>query len=101
MITVDWSAIYTGFWIGVVASTLFFAGLAVSVRWVLRTGRPDLILLPSSAVRIALLLGVGWWVTGAGDDGWAFVGYVGAFFLVRLIATLVARRPRAGEHRCN
>ncbi|MBW4935318.1 ATP synthase subunit I [Marinobacter sp. F4206] len=101
MITADWTAVYTGFWIGAVASTLFFAGLAVSVRWALRAGRPGMILLPSAAVRIALLLGVGWWVTGAGSDSWAFVGYVAAFFLVRLIATVIARLPRAREDGCN
>lgn len=101
MITADWVAIHTGFWVGIVASTLFFAGLAVSVRWALRTGRPGVILLPSAGVRIALLLGVGWWVTGAGADGWAFAGYVAAFFLVRLIATVIARLPQSKEERCN
>ncbi|WP_166265369.1 ATP synthase subunit I [Marinobacter caseinilyticus] len=100
-ITADWGALYHGFWIGAVASSLFFAGLAWSVRLALRTTRPMLVLLSSAAVRISLLLGLGWLAVGDGHDGWAFVGYLAAFFSVRLVATLIARLPQAKEDGCN
>lgn len=95
--TVDWGAVLAGFGIGTVVSVLFFVGLVLGVRLALRLSRPTAILLPSSAVRIVVLLWAGWLVTGGGTDGWAFGGYTAAFFLVRFIATSIARVPRVEE----
>ena len=92
---IDWGAVLTGFGVGVVISTLFFASLALAMRLALRSLRPVAVLLSSAAVRIGLLLWVGWQVTNAATDGWALAGYALAFFLVRFIATMIARPPRS------
>src|SRR5690606_35227233 len=70
---------------GAVAAALFFAGLAWGMRLALRSARPVAVLLPSSALRIALLLGAGWWVAAQGVL--ALVGFALAFLTVRLVVT--------------
>ncbi|MEQ6916275.1 ATP synthase subunit I [Halomonas aquatica] len=99
--TIDWHAVITGLGSGVIVSVLYFVGLALTVRLTLSAPRPMSVLLPSAAARIGVLLAAGWWVTDGGTLGWAFTGYVLAFFLVRFIATLMARTPRAKEAGCN
>ncbi|MEQ6888996.1 ATP synthase subunit I [Halomonas sp. CS7] len=101
MMTIDWHAVITGFGAGIAVSILYFLGLALSVRLALRRPRPVVVLLPSAALRIGGLLAAGWWVTDGGTLGGAFVGYALAFFLVRFIATLMARTPGAKEAGCN
>lgn len=95
--TIDGTAVILGLGAGGVASVLYFAGLAWSVRLALRATRPMAVLLPSAALRIGLLLAAGWWVTEGGTRVWAFAGYALAFFLVRGLATRMARLPRAKE----
>ena len=94
MISVDWPGALLGFGVGVMASVFYFAGLALTVRVALGSSRPHAVLLPSALVRIALLLSVGWLVTGGATLVWAFAGYGLAFFLVRFFATALARLPR-------
>lgn len=98
---IDWHAVIIGFGTGVTVSILYFLGLALSVRLALRLTRPLSLLLPSAALRIGLLLLAGWLVTDGGTLGWAFAGYVLAFFIVRFSATLMARLPRVKEAKCN
>ncbi|SNB58344.1 N-ATPase, AtpR subunit [Marinobacter sp. es.042] len=90
---IDWASMLWGFGAGLAVSLVYFAGLAASVRFALGASRPVAVLLPSAAVRIALLLGVGWLVTAGATQVWAFVGYGAAFFMVRYLATLLARIP--------
>ncbi len=97
MMIVDWPDALLGFGVGVAVSILYFAGLAVSVRLALGSSRPSALLLPSALVRIGLLLAVGWLVTDGATLVWAFAGYGVAFFLVRFLATLLARTPRPGD----
>jgi len=99
--TIDWHTVITGFGAGIAVSILYFLGLALSIRLALRLTRPVSVLLPSAALRIGLLLAAGWWVTDGGTLGGAFAGYALAFFLVRFIATQVARLPRVKEAGCN
>lgn len=94
MVIVDWPGALMGFGVGLAVSILYFAGLAVSIRVALGSSRPTAVLLPSALVRIALLLAVGWLVTGGATLIWAFAGYGLAFFLVRSLATVLARLPR-------
>jgi hypothetical protein len=91
---VDWPSALMGFGVGVVVSVVYFAGLAVSVRAALTSSRPAAVLLPSAVLRIGLLLTVGWLATGGATLTWAFAGYGLAFFLVRALATMLARVPR-------
>ncbi|HAP51682.1 MAG TPA: ATP synthase subunit AtpR [Marinobacter adhaerens] len=90
---IDWVSMLWGFGAGFAVSLVYFAGLAASVRFALGASRPVAVLLPSAAVRIALLLSVGWLVTAGATEVWAFVGYGAAFFVVRYLATLLARTP--------
>lgn len=94
MMIVDWSGALMGFGVGVVVSVVYFAGLALSVRAALASSRPAAVLLPSAVLRIGVLLAVGWLVTDGATLAWAFAGYGVAFFLVRFMATLLARLPR-------
>jgi hypothetical protein len=97
MMTIDWPDVLWGFGAGVAVSILYFAGLAASVHFALGSARPSAVLLPSAVVRIGLLLAVGWLVTGRATLPWAFAGYGAAFFLVRYLATLLARIPHPEE----
>ncbi len=97
MIIVDWPDALTGFGVGVAVSIVYFAGLAVSVSMALSASRPNAVLLSSALARIALLLAAGWLVTGGATLVWAFAGYGLAFFLVRLLATTIARVPRTED----
>ncbi len=82
----DWGAMLLGFAAGVPASLLFFAGLAWGMRRALRSTRPGVLLLLSSACRIAILLAVGFWIVTVAANPWPLAGYMLAFFVVRLAA---------------
>ena len=100
MIEIDWATFAFGALAGLAAGALFFAGLAFGMRLALRRARPMSVLLPSAALRIALLLGAGWWVAGQG--GAALAGFALAFVALRfvLLATIRPLSPeRAGQ--CN
>ena len=90
MIAFDWTHSVIGLAVGTGIATLYFAGLAYGMRLALRTGAPLRVLSISAAARMAILLGMGWVVT-LQYGPWAFVGYGAAFFVVRFIATTVAR----------
>lgn len=94
MMIIDWPDALMGFGVGMAVSIVYFAGLAVSVRVALTSSRPAAVLLPSAVLRIGLLLAVGWLVSDGASLVWAFAGYGLAFFLVRALATLLARMPR-------
>jgi hypothetical protein len=90
MIAVDWSALALGGVVGAVLGALFFVGLAVGMRYALRSGNPVTVLSLSAALRISALLGGGWIVLGQGG-AWACLGYALAFFATRLITTISVR----------
>lgn len=92
MIAIDWSAFGLGAVIGALVGALFFAGLAYGMRLALRASRPAPVLLLSAALRIGLLLSVGWLVAGQGLA--ALAGFALAFVAARFSATAIAR-PRA------
>lgn len=93
MITIDWILLAQGALAGAVASALFFAGLAWGMRRALRANRPAPVLLASSAIRIATLLGAGWLVASLGVA--ALAGFALAFMLVRFGVIFFARPPSA------
>ena len=96
VVHVDWSAMLLGLAVGMPVSVLFFVGLAWGMRLALRSRRPGGLLLLSAACRIAMLLGIGFWITKASPNAWPLAGYALAFFLVRLVALIRARcSPRA------
>jgi hypothetical protein len=75
-----------GVGIGIVASALFFLGLAFGMRLALRSASPIKLLSLSAALRIAGLLGIGWAVAQYGG-AWAALGFGAAFFAMRLVVT--------------
>ena len=81
----DYSLFGFGLVTGAAATALFLAGLAWGMRLALRSGRPVAVLLPSAALRIALLIGAGWWVAAQGLAAGA--GFAVAFLAVRLVVT--------------
>ncbi|HSH49053.1 MAG TPA: hypothetical protein VK991_10755 [Halomonas sp.] len=87
-------AVLVGAAVGVPVSGLFFAGLAWGMARALDSRRPGGLLLLSAAVRMAMLLGVGLWLAASSATAWPMAGYALAFFLVRLIAILWARKGR-------
>lgn len=89
--TPGWTLFVPGLLGGVLASALFFGGLALGMRVALRAARPTLVLLLSAAVRIGLLLAVVWWVAG---QGLAPLGGFALGFLVARFAILVSQRAR-------
>ena len=86
MIQIDWMAMMLGAGIGIIASALFFLGLAIGMRFALRSSSPIKLLSLSAALRIAGLLGVGWGVAQYGG-AWAALGFGAAFFAIRLVVT--------------
>lgn len=87
---IDWTMFALGLLGGLAAGAFFFGGLALGMRLALRRARPMAVLLPSAALRIALLLAAGWWVAGQG--GAALAGFVLAFIGMRS-AMLACLRP--------
>lgn len=94
MIAINWIAVMLGVGVGSITSAAFFGGLAIGMRWALRSSAPVGLLAISAVVRIAGLIGIGWVVAQQGGP-WAALGYAFAFFAARLIATTIAR---AGEN---
>jgi hypothetical protein len=82
MSAVDWTTFGLGAGFGLVIGAVFFAGLAYGMRFALRQARPLPVLLLSAAVRIAMLLAVGWWVAAQGAV--ALAGFALAFLVLRI-----------------
>ncbi len=96
MIPFDGTIALLGLMAGLIASGLYFAGLAAGMQVALRSGSPVSVLSLSAAVRMAALLGLGWIVMGQGGP-WAALGYAAAFLVARFIATMLARSRPAGD----
>ena len=92
VVQMDWNAMLLGLAVGVPISGLFFVGLAWGMRLALRSRRSGSLLLLSAACRIAMLLGIGFWIATSSTNAWPLAGYAAAFFLVRLAAVFRARR---------
>jgi hypothetical protein len=94
MMNVDWNLFAMGLAAGTVAAALFFALLGWGMHLSLRRARPVAVLLPSSVLRIALLLIAGWWVATLGAA--AAIGFALAFFTFRLILVALLRPAKGG-----
>ncbi|MEH6356314.1 MAG: ATP synthase subunit I [Marinobacter sp.] len=94
LMVVDWTAILLGFALGVPVSGLFFAGLAWGMSRALRSDRPEGLLLLSALLRLAMLLGAGFWLAASSATAWPVIGYALAFFILRLVAVTWARTGR-------
>ncbi|WP_281824862.1 ATP synthase subunit AtpR [Jannaschia rubra] len=92
---IDWTLFAMGALAGAAAAAAFFGGLAVGVRMALRRRRPMAVLLPSAAIRIALLLTFGWWVAGLGAV--ALAGFALAFMVLRVVLLATVRAGTGGE----
>ncbi|MGV0819129.1 N-ATPase subunit AtpR [Martelella sp. AMO21009] len=100
MIALDWTLVAPGFLAGAVAAALFLGGLALGIRFALRRQSPALVLFLSAALRMAALLGLGWWVAGLGLQ--AIAAFALGFLLTRTIIVAVVRSGQAREaQRCN
>lgn len=88
--SVDITSLLLGFAIGALLSVLFFGGLAYGVQLALRSSRPAIVLLAGALCRISLLLAAGYALVVVRGNGWPLIGFVIAFFLVRLVATFWA-----------
>lgn len=91
MIAIDWMMLAMGALAGAIATSLFFAGLAWGMRLALRSTHPTPVLLLSSALRIAALLGVVWLLADFGAT--ALAGFALAFLVVRFGILAFARTP--------
>ena len=80
----DWMDLATGFALGALAGSLFFAGLAISIRIASRSDRAGSLLLMSAGLRVAILMIIGWHVAQIGE--WSLAGFVASFLLVRFAA---------------
>lgn len=92
---IEWHTFWIGLVTGILASSLFFAGLAMGMRLALQSDRPAALLFISAAVRIALLLWLGSWVATQGSG--ALIGFALAFLVTRLIITALVRPSQKPE----
>jgi F1F0 ATPase subunit 2 len=92
MIDFPWRPIVEGFGLGVLASGVFFAGLAWGLRHALQARRPALVLIASFLLRAGLLIGAGWWLARHSQPVWSVPAFALAFFMVRAVAVRRARR---------
>lgn len=95
MIALDWTLVVPGLLAGAVAAALFLAGLALGIRFALRRQRPALGLFVSAALRMAALLGLGWWVSGMGIQ--ALAAFALGFLVTRTLVLAVVRSGQARE----
>ena len=89
MMSFDWTAVVLGLVIGAATSAVFFVGLRMAVRLAIRSTKPVALLVLSSVIRIAALIGIGWLVAQQGGP-WPLMGYAAAFLIVRFIVTTIA-----------
>ncbi|ODU09996.1 MAG: hypothetical protein ABS84_05980 [Rubrivivax sp. SCN 71-131] len=80
-----------GFALGLPASALYFAGLALGMHRALRARHPALVLLASFTLRAVLLLALGAWLAARSHPLGSLCGLLLAFLLAR---TLALRRVR-------
>lgn len=100
MIVLDWTLLVPGLLAGAAAAGLFLAGLAAGIRLALRRARPSPVLFLSAALRIAAVLGLGWWIAGLGAQ--ALAGFALGFVLMRTLVLAVVRPAGArGAPSCN
>ncbi|WP_180899858.1 N-ATPase subunit AtpR [Martelella soudanensis] len=95
MIALDWTLLLPGLLAGAGAAGLFLAGLALGIRFALRGSRPALALFVSAALRMAALLGLGWWVAGLGAQ--ALAAFALGFVITRTLVVAVVRATEARE----
>lgn len=97
MIDLDWGMLAAGAALGAAAAAVFFGGLAWGMALALRRAHPAPVLMLSAALRIALLLALGWGV-GTQGGALALVGFTLAFMVARFVILSRARfrdtRPR-------
>lgn len=86
-----------GFGVGLIASALFFAGLAWGVRHAVASSRPGTVLLLSFALRCAILMGLGAWLIRATDPLWTLAGYLLSFLLARMLVVRLARATGSAD----
>lgn len=79
-----------GFAPGLVTSAAFFAGLALGIRTARAARYPTMVLLASFGARLALLLGMGFWVAQLGV--YEAVGFAAAFVVLRIVLVRMAAR---------
>lgn len=92
---IEWNTFWIGLVTGSLATSLYFAGLAIGMRLALQSEKPARLLFISAAVRMALLLWFGSWIASRGSG--ALLGFVLAFFVTRLIITALVRPSRKTE----
>lgn len=80
-----------GLGLGALGGVLFFAGLALGIRLALKGRAPGLMLLASTAIRLAMLLGLAWLAVGQGLV--SALCFLAAFMIVRTAATAWAGAP--------
>ncbi|MFW8566506.1 ATP synthase subunit I [Orrella sp. 11846] len=78
-------ALIVGLLVGLIASFVFFKGLAFGMQKALQSSRPAPILLISFLIRTLVLLGLGWGLIQVFQPAWALLGYAIAFFIVRFV----------------
>lgn len=99
---IDWPAVLPdlarelalGLVVGVPVSSLFFAGLAWGMARALKSDRAEGLLLLSAMLRLAMLLGAGFWLAASSATAWPIAGYALAFLVVRMIAILWAKKGK-------
>ena len=100
MITIDWAAFGLGAIAGAAVGAVFFVGLALGMRLALRSAKPAPILLLSSVLRIAVLLGIGWLIAQRSPT--ALAAFTLTFVAARFVAIAVACTPAGTDaSRCN
>lgn len=87
----DVHALLLGLGAGLLASLVFFFGLAWGIRQALAARRPALVLVSSFVCRSALLVGLAVVVARLAQPLWALAGYALAFMVVRALALRLAR----------
>ena len=95
MSMLDWTSFWIGLLSGTLASSLYFAGLALGMRLALQRDNPAGLLFISAAVRITLLLWSGSWIASQGLG--AIIGFALSFIVIRSIITTLVRPCKRAE----
>ena len=92
---VDPLSLAVGLTVGLAAGTVFFGGLYLATKSLMRVRRPAILMLTSLVVRFAIVL-LAAWLIGTALGPWSLLAYLVGITVARIALVRFARRAPTG-----